>query len=414
MMLKVQEYLLSHSLDDLAKEHGIYARFSTKNPNKFTLNYDMIEAKDGDPIAEECRGLVLEATCKISCNETPGSVFCSAHPGFGPTRILAFPFKRFYNHGQGAAANVDWNNAKFFEKLDGTLCIVYFDHSLGVWSVGTRSVPDADIPYENVTGKTFRELFAHAATMTYFPWEQNSEGFEGGFASFCDLFLVKKYTYMFELCTPENEPNCIRHAGYKIWLLAVRNNETLEEEEINHPDLIVCPSYDLTPESVFNFVLSRSHMEYEGLVIRDASFNRIKIKNPAYVLASKMKDSAIRSPRNLLEIILMEKDDDIRPLLPEKFQEELDKIKDKLHLWVQAMDHFFDVTFQLTMEAENQRKEFALLCKKHNMPIGTQMWMFSNKVENGYVSRAWIKSCQNEDGTWPNAFLDSLLKMIGA
>lgn len=405
-MLKVQEYLLAHSLDDLAKEHGVYARFSKQNPKKFTLNYDMLEAKDGDPIAEECRGLVLEATCNVVCDEIPGNPFCSAHPGFGPTKVLAYPFKRFYNHGQGAAANVDWESAKFFEKLDGTLCIVYYDHSLGVWSVGTRSVPDADVPFENVTGKTFRMLFEEAATKMYFPWERSPSGFEVGFASFCEVFLVKKYTYMFELCTPENEPNCIKHKNYRVWLLGVRNNETLEEEELDERlDLLVCPSYDLTPESVFDFVLKRNHTEYEGLVIRDKDFNRIKVKNPAYVLASKMKDSAIRSPRNLLEIVLMEKDDDIRPLLPEKFQEALDKIKDNLAAFIRVEDFHFR---HLKVFTDN-RKEFAVACQKANGNIPVQMFMFEGKGG----PHDWIKSRQNKDGTYPHAFLDNLLKMIG-
>ena len=57
-MLLVQEYLMTHTFGDLAKEHGVYASFS-KSGHKFSLNYDQIEARESDPLAQECRGLIL-------------------------------------------------------------------------------------------------------------------------------------------------------------------------------------------------------------------------------------------------------------------------------------------------------------------------------------------------------------------
>ena len=57
-MLLVQKYLETHTFGDLAKEHGVYASFS-KSGHKFSLNYDQIEAKESDPLAQECRGLIL-------------------------------------------------------------------------------------------------------------------------------------------------------------------------------------------------------------------------------------------------------------------------------------------------------------------------------------------------------------------
>ncbi len=59
-MLLVQKYLETHSFANLAAEHGVYASFS-KSGHKFSLNYDQIEAKESDPLAQECRGLILSA-----------------------------------------------------------------------------------------------------------------------------------------------------------------------------------------------------------------------------------------------------------------------------------------------------------------------------------------------------------------
>src|ERR1700683_3105357 len=63
--LLVQEYLETHSFGDLIRDHGVYASFS-KQGHKFSLNYDMIEAKDDDLLAQECRGLILSTETGIA------------------------------------------------------------------------------------------------------------------------------------------------------------------------------------------------------------------------------------------------------------------------------------------------------------------------------------------------------------
>jgi hypothetical protein len=399
-MLKVQEFLLNHSLSDLEKQKGVYSRFSEKNPLKFSLNYDQIEAKSGDEITEECRGLVLELKDKknVSKDETVGN-----------TNLLCFGFKRFYNDGDPCAASIDWNNAVFFEKLDGTLCQVYWDPTLKRFCVATRSVPDADVPFENVTGKTFRQLFEQAAVATYLNQRPNDTNPQ----RFFDMWLHSKFTYMFELCTPENEV-LVSHREHKIWLLGARNNETLLEEDVttkkytDHFD--VCPSYLLSFETMHKFVLDRSDpRKYEGLVIRDKFFNRIKIKDLAYVIASKLKDRAVKSPRALLELILIGKDDDVRPLLAPELQAGLDKRKANLAHWIGTEDMQYRMLKIMIHGAENPRKELALLAKQKNGTISVLMFQYDNKG----TAKDWIYSHQNKDGTFPNSFLDKLDQMIG-
>ena len=58
-MLLVQNYLLSHSLDELYADHGVKARVATMRGYKASFNYDQLEATDADPLSQECRGLVL-------------------------------------------------------------------------------------------------------------------------------------------------------------------------------------------------------------------------------------------------------------------------------------------------------------------------------------------------------------------
>ena len=102
MELLVQKYLRSgKSLGDLYRDHGVKSHVGN---GKIGLNYDQIEAKESDPLACECRGLVL---CESSFD------------------VVAMPFRRFFNMEQvGVAAEIDWQSAKFYDKLDGTCLIV--------------------------------------------------------------------------------------------------------------------------------------------------------------------------------------------------------------------------------------------------------------------------------------------------
>src|SRR6516164_7074104 len=130
-MLLVQKFLETHSFGDLAKEHGVYASFS-KSGHKWSLNYDQIEAKESDPLSQETRGLILAAEdgkSFLSQAVMLNGKLSYDHIIPGKTKILAFPMKRFFNYGQGCAVNIDWSdpNLAVLEKLDGTLCIVYFD-----------------------------------------------------------------------------------------------------------------------------------------------------------------------------------------------------------------------------------------------------------------------------------------------
>src|SRR5579885_1572432 len=212
-MLLVQEYLKTHSFGDLAREHGVYASFS-KSGHKFSLNYDQIEAKESDPLAQECRGLVLALAdgSVISGVMGPDGKIDRSNVTPLDTVVLAYPMKRFFNHGQGSAANIDWSdpNLAVLEKLDGTLCIVYWDPFTNQWCVATRSVPEADLLMDNGLF-TFRTLFEKAVKETI--------GME--FNEFTK-HLSPIHTYCFELTTPYNRI-VVEYKKCGITLLALRN-----------------------------------------------------------------------------------------------------------------------------------------------------------------------------------------------
>lgn len=391
-MLNVQTYLLTHTLSDLISEHGVYPRFSTKNPKKFSLNYDQLEARDDDPISQECRGLVLALPEAISSSAT------QAHPELsaviGETSVLARPMGRFFNYGQGAAAAVDFDDTQtaFYEKLDGTLCLLYWDAELAEWSVATRSVPDADLAMDGFGNQTFADLFWKAFTAS------------GGTIDSLD-YARGLYTFSFELCTPDNQI-VVKYDDYKTYLLAVRDNLTGKEDtpanwatQVGTP---IAPSYKFgNLAEMLNFVSDREPSKFEGVVVCDSNFRRVKVKNAGYLALNKIKDSVAKSPRAALEIILLGKEDDVFPLISAATASWIVETKEKLRLLL----HDLDAEYSKVYSAD--RKTFALAIQAGTGFISPQMARWSGRCDSAHN---WILS-NRINGSWSDGFLDNLLKM---
>jgi hypothetical protein len=408
--LLVREYLETHTFGDLAREHGVYASFS-KSGHKFSLNYDQIEAKESDPLAQECRGLILsteDGHSFLPQAMTVNGRLNYDHISPGKTIVLAYPMKRFFNYGQGSAAALDWTDPKLaiLEKLDGTLCIVYYDPFATQWCVATRSVPEADITMDNGLF-TFRTLFEKAV--------QDTTG-----ADFNTLTqsLSVYYTYCFELTTPYNRI-VVNYPDNRVTLLAVRGLVTLSEVKLDHPvaqnvkNVPHVRAYTFTSvNELIDWVSSLNPMDYEGVVVRDSQDLRLKVKNPAYVAYNRARDTLGSSERNCLELILQEKDDDVIPYLPDEIVKNLQTIKKGM----QRLIVNYDLAYNSILTEANKilpgdKKTFAILCQSaQNI---SKLWtapmfqMFDGKALN---MKDFIKN-NRKDGTWGNSFLDKLLEV---
>lgn len=413
-MLLVQQYLETKTFEDLAREHGVYASFS-KSGHKFSLNYDQIEAKESDPLAQECRGLVLSSDDGRAHNpQFVNGKQSYTHICPGKTKILAFPMKRFFNHGQGSAANIDWSDPKLavLEKLDGTLCIVYWDPFIYQWCVATRSVPEADLLMDNGLF-TFRTLFEKAlketSGLSFLEYTGN---------------LDKEITYCFELTTPYNRI-VVNYPNNGVTLLAARDvlyetdqyGEKLvsaDEVDIATLDSFGVPKVQAHAHTSLNelvdWVSSLNPMEHEGVVVRDGNFNRIKVKNAAYVAYNKVRDALATSPRNMVELILAEKDDDVIPMLPEEIVKNLQNIKVGVQATIKQYDEaYLKAKSEADAQMPGDKKTFAVLVTKNK-----QLWsapffaMFDGKASS---MKDFIKKNRTQDGSWGNSFLDKMLEM---
>lgn len=418
-MLLVQEFLKNKTFGDLVRDHGVYCSFS-KTGHKWSLNYDQIEAKESDPLAQECRGLIL--SCEDGHSLLASAVEINGRKNYdhispGVTKILAFPMKRFFNHGQGSAASIDFTdpNLQVLEKLDGTLCIVYHDPFMEQWCVATRSAPEADILMDNGIF-TFRTLFEKAVQETCaMTFEALSKA------------LDKHYTYCFELTTPYNRI-VVNYSNNGITLLAVRGLMTHQELKFDHfliaeqlgraVPLVQAHTYTCMSDLV-NWVSSLNPMEHEGVVVRDAQFNRIKVKNAAYVAYNKVRDTLAASERNCVELILAEKDDDVVSFLPEEIVKNLQNIKIGVKAFIQEYDEQYRfIRAEANLQAVDDKKAFALTIKSTNNALKDQkkkeLWsapffqIFDGKASS---MKDFIQKSR-KDGTWGNGFLDRILELI--
>ncbi len=412
-MLLVQQYLLEHSFDDLAKNHGVYASFS-KSGHKFSMNYSQIESKDSDLLSQECRGLILSLENGNIIDGTltdKGINRDNVIPG--KTRVIAYPMRRFFNYGQGACANINWNdeNLKIQDKMDGTLIILYYDPFINEWCCGTRSVPDADLLMDNGI-YTFRLLFEKAL------YDTCGLSFENYTSN-----LDKEITYCFELTTPYNRI-VVNYPSNKVTIIAARQiiYSSTMIGGINNEIFWSCQELDTNKIKTYGVPVVRTHpyasaddliklvdtfdpLENEGIVVCDSNFNRIKIKNINYVLYSKSRDT-LCNDRAFLSLILNEKEDDFMEFLPEEFKNRVLLLKDKLKLFkFNLMDRYENIKAN-----SNSKKEFALAVQKEKLWGAPLFAMYDKKCNN--FNEFILQNKSKIDSSFSHSFLDKFLENI--
>lgn len=384
----LRNFLAQNSFKALYEMYGIAAR-PCKDNSKWSLNYDQIASKPGCRIAEVCRGIVIR----------PITTVTDENQVVGPFHIVARGMDRFYNAGESHAAEIDWNTARIQEKLDGTMIMLYFDHVKQEWCVATRSVPEADVSFGDPPGSplpenTFYELFKYTI-------EQRTK-VNGDRYSFDEFFQVsdKRFTYVFELCTPLNRV-VVKYPEYKAVLLCVRCNQTGRYRQ----DCEVKAWANLsTLEETLDFVNRVDPAQLEGAVIVDANWNRIKVKNKAWVLASRAKDCVTMSKRNALECIINGQIDDVIPLLDTHVAEYIQKLQRNLRLYLISVDASLS-SFKDICET---RKDFALAVQKSGI---WQTPMFALYASNHANCLDWLRAL-SKNGKLTPTMLDTILQEI--
>lgn len=284
-MTLTQKFIREKSLSELCERYAIAAKRHGKHPNLVMLKYSQIDSPMGDPIVQECRGLILDEA--------------------NDWRIVSYPFRKFFNHGEGHAATIDWATARVYEKLDGSLTTLYWYD--GAWQVASSGLPDAsgDI---NGRSMTFAELFWK--TWEAMGYKLPPEPEQDDEPPCC---------YMFELTTPLNRV-VVPHKDSRLTLTGVRDLNDLTEYRVDGCAKSIgwrcVKSFSLDSfDACIAAAQSIDPMQAEGYVVCDATFNRVKVKAPAYVALAHLKDGM--SGRRLLDVVRANESSEFLAYFPE-------------------------------------------------------------------------------------------------
>lgn len=268
------------TLDDLTARYAIKVTRARAHPELALLKYNQVESPMGDPIVQECRGIILDTSRDHA--------------------VVSRSFDKFFNHGEGHAAPIDWSTAAVQEKLDGSLTVLY--HHDGAWRVQSSGSPDAsgDI---NRSGMLFSTLFwqTFAAHGWSLPPDEDRD-----------------LCFAFELMSPLNQV-VVRHASARLCLLAVRDRLSGAEVPL---DACARYGYDLVRRfplqslrDIEDSFATMAPLAQEGYVIVDGGFRRVKVKHPGYVALHQLK--AEFSPRRLLEVVRSGETSEVLTYFPE-------------------------------------------------------------------------------------------------
>jgi hypothetical protein len=357
-MLKIQEFIRTHGLEKAIKKFNLKSR---DYENKILLKYDQLSSPTlmAMPEVQECRGLILDKN---------------------DWSVMSLAFTKFFNSEEGNAVKIDWSTAHVLEKLDGSCIQVYFDKYKNKWFAGTTGTAEGEGEVNNKLGTTFNDLF----------WKTVKEKY-----NLDTNKLSTKFCYVFELTTPYNivvKP----HGESSASLLTVRNLETLAEVSFNEVTEIAVnlnvpavKAFDLNAKDVGALLRTFENMVWseEGYVVVDTNFNRIKIKNPAYVAVHHLKGKT--AEHQIMVIIKANELEEFGATFPERIAE-MNKLKTNYDALVAKLNMVWDEL--KTRRPKNimpeEKKKYAAavfeVCAKHDVKnfSGLYFGLNEGKIES--------------------------------
>lgn len=324
-MINHVQQLMNEREDWLAHLESEYKIGVVRDGDLVSLKYNQIESPMHEPIVQQCRGMVVDVGCK---------------------KVLAWPYNKFWNHGEAGAAAIDWGTARVQEKLDGSLMILYWRDIENGWTVASSGTPTAGGSFGS-DERTFRDAFWAHVGVDGLLWVRSAD---------------VRATYMLELCDSPNRV-VVRHERPRLvihgarWLESGKEFSRTELEE--HAARMHCEIVREFPIASVADCLAAAEaldpLQQEGFVVVDAAFNRVKIKSPRYVILHHMKGEA--TPRRAIELWQTGETGELLSHFPEMasaimpIQEQLDGIAQ------QAVKDFDE------NRARPSRKDFAIAIK---------------------------------------------------
>jgi T4 RnlA family RNA ligase len=313
------------------------------------INYNVMMADTFDcNIRRECRGIIFDTATG---------------------EIIRRPFHKFFNvnereETQDHVVDLSQSHA-ILEKLDGSMIAPFIVNGQMIW--GTKmGATDVAKPVE-----AFVE--AHSEYRIY-----------------AKFMLSRGYTPIFEWCS-RKQRIVLDYSEDQLILTAVRDLVSgryvsrdlmmINAENYNIP---VVRTWDVglemdnkTMKSFIGYV--RDLEDREGFVVRFSDGHMIKLKCDWYVQIHKAKE-AILQDRNIVELILDEKLDDVKAHLTQEDRDRLTQFENDfnaaLHRQIKAITMIVDTL--VFNKNQISRKDFALSTMSSNMHSHTRPIVFKN------------------------------------
>jgi len=324
-----------------------------KDEGNYTLfMYNQIDSDFYNPIVKEARGIILDMA-----GERP--------------RVVCRAFDKFGNYGEGYVDPIDWSSAVVQEKVDGSIIKVWFD--AGAWHISTNSCIDAFKANLSNSNLSFGKIFT-----SVFPNDKVH-------------LLDQEYTYIFELVSPYNKVVIDYGKEPKIYLLGKRNNETGIEEipedlGLPTPDTYPLGSLDECIEAANALNDSEDEINYEGFVVVDEYFHRIKVKSPYYVARHHVLTKT-PSLEDLILVYLRHEQEEFLTYFPAYLH-----TLNHIYFFFSELDYFL---FKARLEWKaigGDRKEFAL---RHKDDVFSRFYFDAIKNEDWSIER--VKNLPNAE-----------------
>jgi RNA ligase len=337
MAREIQDYLRTNGLEKLTEVFAVKASRHKDYPNLVCLKYHQINSPMAEPVVQQARGIILDEAKNWE--------------------IVSYSYSKFFNYGELLALNIDWRSTKIYDKLDGSLMVLYpYEGHWHVQSSGTADAQGKILPHD----VTFRDLFWQT-------WQ--SLGYV--------LPSILPYSLSFELLTPLNRI-IVPQNKVRLVLHGVRNLETLQEED----PILWATKYNWEAVGIYSFHSWEALLEAskvlkpdmgEGYVVCDGNYQRIKVKSPHYIALHQLKDSL--SPKRLLEVVLNNEGDEVLAYFPE-----LRKPYDALQQRLEELTKNIEVGYEENKHMPDQ-KSFALAVK--HLPYSSVLFnLRANKIQN--------------------------------
>lgn len=361
--LAIQRFLRDpdNSLGDLKSDPYKLTINVGEDRRRVCFKYNQIKSDMDLRICKEARGLILDRE--------------------NHWNVVSYALPKFFNAAENYAADIDWESAEVFEKMDGSAAVLYFFedewrmHTLGtVEGEGEIRMADGVMRRKDWDGETFADLF----------WDR----FERIYGLDRLDELDRTCSYMTELCTPFNRI-VKSYDEDRIVLLAIRDLYDLEERDIStaadwwdRPERFPVDSYGEIMDAV-----DKLDPDDEGFVCVDKHWRRIKIKQESYVLRHKMKDSIVERKNGIVEAILNEEADDFVGTFPE-FQDVFEETKEEMDTLIERLEADWEGFGGPSADPDDHesRKEFAL--QVQTFEPGEMQGLFFQRLE-GEIEDFW-------------------------